>query len=206
MLRLPFLKTPRNLFAADLEAAWVARRFWEVSVEKLPDLPYRDPFLSFYTQLPHIAREGVGLVLIGPYSSGKTSLAVCAIKRVLAWGGTALFCPAGSVIDAVIAKPAFDTEYSLLERVHGVDLLVIDDLGSEAVTDGGNVCIEKVVRFRTNNRASVIITTNLKVENLKARYPGIAATLKGLTGVLNVSGKDWRAEEEVHLKDLMGWH
>ena len=191
-MRLPFLPEPRGLVASDMEWGRIPRAYHKVTIEKVPDLDYRPPFLGYYQALPHIARVGKGLILLGPFGSGKTALGVCCLKRTLAWGGSVLFILASELPSVVWNDEAFDDDWTMEARAVFVDLLLLDDIGSESRNDAVRGCIETLLRKRVAEGLATVITSNLTVEELQSGYPALMKALQGTHKALRISGMNWR--------------
>lgn len=110
---------------------------------------------------------GRGLFMYGPPSTGKSSIASLVAKEVVRRGKTSLFLNfaefAADDRDAV-----FDDAHTVIQRAKMVDLLVIDEVGFRGMTAGERKRLEEVVRRRTDEVRSTIITTNDPGESLAA--------------------------------------
>lgn len=111
----------------------------------------------------------------GPAGSGKSHLSMSILKQYLASGEhTALFVSYSHVIRLI--KDSFNnreskyTQNSVMSLLTNVDLLVIDDVGSENTSDFSEELLTDVL----DGRLSTIITTNLSSDELRG-----SATKKG---------------------------
>lgn len=118
------------------------------------------------------------LILTGPVGTGKTGVAVALLReRVVASGTTALFRTVPELLDRVRAtfgrRRAEDddapTTDDVMAELLNVDLLVLDDLGTERMTDWAAERLFTVINRRQAERKRTVITTNLSLSELGAR-------------------------------------
>lgn len=121
---------------------------------------------GYIDTLPQQIRDGVGLLLWGNNSSGKTYIAAALCKRV--WGQyrvASYFITARDLYTAWIKDRlvSTDSEETVLERASRIRFLVIDDLGREYRTDSKffESNLGALIRDRTSNLNTTVITTNL---------------------------------------------
>lgn len=111
--------------------------------------------------------------LMGKSGTGKTFLASCAASAVLKKGCSVVFVTAFRFVsDACRYHTTFDdTRDGFLRPYLDCDLMIIDDLGTEAVYK--NITLEYlylVINERQLAGKHSIFTTNLHVDALRARY------------------------------------
>lgn len=139
--------------------------------------------------------------LLGKSGTGKTFLASCCVDAVLKKGYSATFVTAFKFVsDASAYHTTFTPDRrSLIAPYLDCDLLVIDDLGTEAVYK--NVTLEYlylVINERQIAGRHTLFTSNLDVDRLAARYgERIASRMldKKTCYAAEFSGKDLRACE-----------
>ena len=100
-----------------------------------------------------------------------------------------------SIIDAKFGKDNSNT--NLFDNVLNVDLLIIDDLGTETVNDYKIEELFNIINTRLLNQnhkiTKTIISTNLTPEELLQRYtPRIGSRLAGNYRFLRFFGEDLR--------------
>lgn len=128
-------------------------------------------------------KKGVGLFLIGGVGIGKTHLAtsisVLTAKNYLT---EFLFTTPIDIVDKRV------TYKNLIE----VDLLVLDDLGTESSAEFAIERIYSVLSRRYRSRRPTIITTNLTKTELLARYKTRLMSRLSRNGEIKFTGKDFR--------------
>lgn len=136
---------------------------------------------------------GRGLVLYGPTGTGKTHLACAAINRLIRqYKVFALFLP-------VYRIPRNDQELLLaLTDPSQYPVLVLDDFGTEKLTERALECLHTIVDGRLHSGAPMIITTNFDKEKLRERIGGdygerLVGRLCESCDWVPVGGKDRRA-------------
>ena len=112
------------------------------------------------------------LLLMGATGLGKTHLTTSLAKVVIEKGFDVLYRPAGEFF-AVFNRQRFGDGYEGDGAERGffeADLLILDDLGTEAVTQYTLSWLYDVINSRLNAEKPTIINTNLSEEALRERY------------------------------------
>ena len=118
---------------------------------------------AFVREFP--AQDKPGLLFIGNPGTGKTHLAVAALRELIARGFEGLFFDYQNLLERIRAgyndtRGATDREaYS---AVLDAEILLLDDLGAHRVTDWVEDTVTSIVTYRCNNRKPLIATTNLR--------------------------------------------
>jgi DNA replication protein DnaC len=111
---------------------------------------------------------GRGLWLMGSTGTGKTTLGMLVAKTALAAGKTAAvyFTPKllTQIRQTYQATDSEDAYEAFFKRLTSVDLLYIDDLGSERHTDWVVEQLYALVNERYENQCSVLVTSNAKAD------------------------------------------
>lgn len=117
---------------------------------------------NYVREFPNEARPG--LLLIGEPGTGKTHLAVAALRKIIEKGFECLFSDYQSLLDRIRSgyDPSSNSSNKEAYRVAlDTEVLLLDDLGAHRVTDWVEDTITSIVTNRCNNRKALIATTNL---------------------------------------------
>ena len=136
-----------------------------------------------------------GLLLVGPYGSGKT-YAACAVLAVAARSFPVAFAPMTELVEA-----ATTFERGALSRYRNTRLLCLDDLGKERPTEFAMEQVYGIVDQRWREGKPTVITTNYGQGELFAHFTKLAdahtanaimSRLLGMCDVVEVRGPDRR--------------
>jgi DNA replication protein DnaC len=146
-----------------------------------------------------------GLLIIGPPGIGKTHIAVAVLMEVIRRTGArglyydtrALLTLIRSTYDPVIKTAPIDYLRPCMEA----DLLVLDDLGAERLTDWVEETMSLIVNTRYNNRKLTIFTSNYEdvpdddVNTLLTRVGfRLHSRLREMCTFLEYDGPDFREQ------------
>lgn len=115
---------------------------------------------------------GRGLLLIGREGTGKTHVAVGILKEIIRRGYTGLYWNVPELfleLRRLMSDDVDKTEADLFDEAAEADLLVLDDLGAERVSDYVVDRLYVLINGRYENDTATIITTNRTVEELRAQ-------------------------------------
>lgn len=175
---------------------------WEVSLDKIPvKYEYHTVIADYFRDLRGNLERGRGLLLCGPYGSGKSSIAAIILREVVAHGCDGYWLEAFELADGWRGKTTSkerDRRFVESRRSH---LLVVDDLGMEDDRDAtresyARLLVRQALRYRLEREGATIITTNLTVENLERMHGDklIALLKRHITPVL-IEGMNWGEPE-----------
>lgn len=191
-MRVP-LWEPREVKRSDWLDANVPEGKWGASLEALPEnIPgvagYRLKIQTYLAAMKTNIEKGQGLLLYGPYRSGKSCLAALCCKEVLGHRCSAYWLEAFELVDGWIQK---DNRYASFRDAH---LMVIDDLGTEAQDAGRDFprqIVRESMRYRLERLRPVIVTTNLSPDEVKKAYgEKFMALLGDYLLAVNISGAE----------------
>lgn len=139
------------------------------------------------------------LLLSGGTGLGKTFLSGCIAREVSRRGCSVVYDTAINLFSAFeTRKFSRDMEEERqargdTRRYIGCDLLILDDLGSELTTPLVQSALYEVINSRLQAGRRTIISTNLSMEDIAARYtPQIVSRIGGLYRELTFYGEDLR--------------
>lgn len=114
------------------------------------------------------------LFFYGTVGTGKSFLSGCVAGELLQKGNSVIYFSASALFDT-LAHYSFDSKlkdylYDMYEDLYGCDLLIIDDLGTEITNAFVTSQLFSCLNERHLRRKSVLISTNLSLEELRDRY------------------------------------
>lgn len=115
------------------------------------------------------------LLFTGSTGLGKTFLSNCIAKEILSKGKTVLYQTAPIMLDTILDYKFGNSNLTeVYNNIINVDLLIIDDLGVEALnsfklSELFNIINARLL-FQNNNITKTIISTNLNMNNLLDTY------------------------------------
>jgi DNA replication protein DnaC len=126
---------------------------------------------GFVEELDERLGSGRGLWLFGDTGTGKTTLGMLISKAALEAGCSVAIYSLPKLLARIRrtydSEPGGDSYLSFFERLTSVDLLHIDDLGAEKRSDWVLEQLYSLINERYEAQRSVLITTNLRHEELE---------------------------------------
>ena len=129
-------------------------------------------FEACRTYAETFGRNSKNMFFTGAPGLGKTYLSACIAKVVFEKGHSVVYSTASQVFSA-FEKAHFDRDEDAKEereRLLGCDLLILDDLGTEMTTSFTVSALYEIVNTRLTTGKKTIISTNLTVPEISARY------------------------------------
>ena len=143
------------------------------------------------------AKHHGNLLLIGTTGTGKTHISTAIAKTVISQGFDVLYDSAQNILNDFERdkfKSGYNPTESASDKYLECDLLIIDDLGAEFITQFSVSALNNLINTRQNKGLSTIISTNLSAGELAAKYEGrIYSRIIGADyTVLRFEGEDRR--------------
>lgn len=139
------------------------------------------------------------ILFMGKSGLGKTHLSLAIVKEVVKKGYNVVYGPAQTLFSAA-EKERFNYsgESEKTDEILNAELLVIDDLGTEFMTNFVQSLFYDIVNSRLLKGLPSIINTNLSLEELESRYtPRITSRLFGEYSVKGFVGTDIRLLKKI---------
>lgn len=111
-------------------------------------------------------QKALGLVLWGPVGSGKTYIAAAIANALLDKAVPVMMTSFGRILGGMPGT-ATGEQNRYIDSFNAFDLLVIDDLGAERETEYAAEQVYNIIDARYRARLPLIVTTNLKLEDMK---------------------------------------
>lgn len=149
------------------------------------------------------AGKGRGVYLSGTNGTGKTTLAVLAVRDWVQRGGTALFLAVPDLLDMLrpggreMAEEVADSQADLMARLCSVGLLVLDDIGAQKESGWTRDRLFLIINRRYDAGRVTVLTSNYKLGEMAARMAGDDERVEG-------NRIAWRIQETCELIELGG--
>lgn len=140
--------------------------------------------------------EEKNLMFLGPTGLGKTFLSNCIAKELIDSGKTVLYQTAPVMLDSII-KSKFENSTTLMENILDVNLLIIDDLGTETMNNMKFTELFNIINTRLLNQnnkiTKTIISTNMDMKDIFNIYDErIGSRIVGNYNICRFFGDDIR--------------
>lgn len=147
-----------------------------------------------------------GLFISGKCGIGKTHLATAIANALIQNNIPMIFGTLSSLLDKIKETYKSDnyTEMEYIQMYSEVDMLIIDDLGKEKISEWVLEKLFVIINNRYNNYLPVIITTNYDKEELSRRLnvnqndsmvESIISRLYEMCGGIEIKGEDYRLSD-----------
>jgi len=118
---------------------------------------------AYMREYPNVPKPG--LLFIGPPGTGKTHLAVAALRGLIGRGFEGVFYDFQALLNHI--RSGYDQASGTMDRdayrsALESEILILDDLGAHRVTDWVEDTVTSIITQRCNNKRATIVTTNLR--------------------------------------------
>ena len=166
-------------------------------------------FLKSVLERPDTLDPEAGYFLYGPCGVGKTHRAVAIMRELIIRKSKAYrmadivrgiydarFIPVISLLMRI--KSSFSTESNesegdVIDRLTSPELLVLDDIGTEKVSDWTLQTLYAIIDTRSREKKQTIITSNYSLDEISKRMTDrISSRIRGMCKVVPMIGQDRR--------------
>lgn len=166
---------------SDLEEAVKTNNFKNFNINlysnhKLNDERYTprkniEDILEYITgeYLPNFKNSNTNLLFYGNSGTGKTFLSWCIAKELLDKGFLVVYKTSDDLLRA-LKDIKFNNDTDLENLLINCDLLIIDDLGSEQITDFSSTELFTLINKKILKNKKMLISTNLILPLISKRY------------------------------------
>lgn len=144
-----------------------------------------------------MVRKNQGLLMWGNIGTGKSYAAACIANSLLDKGVPVIMTSFVKLFESFQKDPA--AEESIIKRLNGVKLLILDDLGAERSTDYALEKVYNIVDSRYRRSLPMIVTTNVPINVMKeepdVRFSRIYDRIFECCYPMQFSGVNWRRKE-----------
>ncbi|MFB5193166.1 ATP-binding protein [Alicyclobacillus fastidiosus] len=142
--------------------------------------------------------EGKGLIFTGTVGLGKTHLSAAIAMELLSREYSAVFGTVTTLLDEF--RSAYDNDRihhaDVMRQLTRCDLLIVDDLGKEKVTDWVEQMVYELINTRYENNKSLIVTTNMTLTDIRDKYTergaAIVSRILEMCKGVKMTGRDRR--------------
>lgn len=192
-----------------MHLANIPEDYWECDFTNYqgPD-DARRKTVKYLSQLGSMMDQGIGILYVGSYGPGKTTLGMIAMKYLVRARWDVHCTSLGEIIEKIQRSWKNDTgeEGEFLSKCRGRTFLFIDDLGKEHRGQSGfnERVFDNLIRHRIQHRLPTFLTSNLTKEEIRSGYgESVISLLEGKLIPVTVNGEDHR--RTVQKKEARSW-
>lgn len=142
------------------------------------------------------SKKSKSLYLLGETGLGKTHLTFAMAKEIVKKGYSVIYCTAQTMISALEKEHFGKTDEPLQEYYLNCDLLILDDLGTEYLSNVAQSELYNVINHRILLNLPTIINSNLSPTQLEERYgQRLVSRICGCYQSLHFYGDDIRIKK-----------
>lgn len=167
----------------------------------------KKPYLSakrYCERFDELSREGIGIAFTGSFGTGKTHLAAAITNELLKHHIPVIFGSLSALlmqIKETYGEGKRVSETSIITLYSTIELLVIDDIGKEKITDWVLEKLFDIINNRYEANLPIIITSNYSVTELTERLStdknavtaqAITSRISEMTRGIEMNWEDYR--------------
>lgn len=142
------------------------------------------------------------LLFYGSSGTGKTFLSSCIARELLNKGYLVIYRTSEQLI-ADLRKVRFDNDTLLYDTLISCDLLIIDDLGTEQMSDFSKTELFNLINTKLLKKRPMLINTNLSLDEIMKTYSErLTSRLIGNFSLYKFFGEDLRIIQNLKNKKL----
>lgn len=192
------INAAENLAKSLMDDSQIGKRFRSRTFETWDKSKFQSAYDFCYKYANEFDKNnGDGIILMGGAGTGKTHLASAIANYLMHESLVPVkFGTFANLLDKM--KLAFHTDKDVVNQLSNVSMLIIDDLGKEKYTEWAQQVLFQVIDNRYNNELPLIITTNLRPEELRERFgePIVSRLMEMCYGIA-MNGDNYRYEKAI---------
>jgi DNA replication protein DnaC len=170
------------------------RRFMGLLLNQLDDSEAKQQAIEYVMSYEAHKKEGRGLLIAGGTGAGKTQLAVSTaraiINKYLEW---VKFTTVYDFLEAAKNFKAREERINPYDSIINAELLVLDDLGADRLTDFAINELIALIDYRYREMRPIIVSTNLSKSDLSEYLnPRVTSRLSEMCVKIILAGPDRR--------------
>lgn len=186
------------------ERSGLGKRFRECTFDTFKLYPeIQEAFESisdFCENFEEYKDKGTGLLLKGNAGCGKTHLVSSLAHQLIFMGHTVRFVMVPVLLENIrqsYSKNNPDGESNIIQELSRIELLVLDDIGSERPTDWVREQLFILINSRYENMRPIVTTTNCQGKELSDRLgTRTISRLVEASKVINITAGDYRLRKK----------
>lgn len=146
--------------------------------------------------------KDLSILLTGKVGTGKTAICYYVLKEVLKKGFKAELITINNIFSNIkntYSPTAINTEKMYIEKLCKLDLLIIDDIGTEKMNDWSYPILYQIINTRYENMKATIFNSNIDLKELykywDERFVSRITEMAKL--LFHLTNKDWRNKTNV---------
>lgn len=145
------------------------------------------------------SKDSGNILFNGNTGLGKTHLSLAIAGDVIKRGYGVIYGPAAGLLRKIEKEHFGGNSTSVMDGILGCDLLIIDDLGTEFITQFSISVVNNIINTRLLENRSTIISTNCSLKELEEKYtPRVTSRIIGSYSIKQFVGLDIRQQKQLN--------